>query len=216
MNGPGRLGKFPQVKITSLYLRDSSETELCLTLCDTVDCAPPGSSAHEILQARILRWVAIFFSRGSSQTRDLTRVSAFRGRFFITEPSGRPSGAGTVGESNFSLRISLVSCGQDSKLPMQGAWVSGNWIPYATTRVHLLQLKTPHAITKTSCSQISFFQNAGFALLENALVFCSVSVSSCTLRLGGHHGSPACVSSLLLWTQCLLPAPTPKSPTVTY
>ena len=45
----------------------------CLTLCNTMNCSPPGSSVHGILQARILEWVAIPFSRGSSQTRDWTR-----------------------------------------------------------------------------------------------------------------------------------------------
>ena len=38
-------------------------TRLCLTLCDSMDCSPPGSSVHGILQARILEWVAIPFSR---------------------------------------------------------------------------------------------------------------------------------------------------------
>ena len=38
----------------------------CLTLCDPIGCSPPGSSVHEILQARILEWVAISFSWGSS------------------------------------------------------------------------------------------------------------------------------------------------------
>ena len=38
----------------------------CPTLCDPLDCSPPGSSVHGILQARILEWVAISFSRGSS------------------------------------------------------------------------------------------------------------------------------------------------------
>ena len=42
----------------------------CLTLCNPVDCNPPGSSVHGILQARILESVAILFSRGSSQPRD--------------------------------------------------------------------------------------------------------------------------------------------------
>ena len=45
------------------------------TLCDPMDYNPPGSSAHEILQARILEWVAIPYSRGSSQPRDQTRIS---------------------------------------------------------------------------------------------------------------------------------------------
>ena len=42
----------------------------CLTLCDPMDCSLPGFSVHGILQAKILEWVAIFFSRGSSQLRD--------------------------------------------------------------------------------------------------------------------------------------------------
>ena len=47
-----------------------------------MDCSPPGSSVHGILQARILEWVAIPFSRGISQPRDQTRVSRTAGRFF--------------------------------------------------------------------------------------------------------------------------------------
>ena len=47
----------------------------CLTLCDPMDCSPPGSSVPGILQARILEWVATPFSRGSSQPRNLTHVS---------------------------------------------------------------------------------------------------------------------------------------------
>ena len=48
--------------------------QLCLTLCDPVDRSPPGSSVHGILQARILEWVAIPFSRGSFRPRDQTQV----------------------------------------------------------------------------------------------------------------------------------------------
>ena len=47
-----------------------------------VDCSPPSSSIHRILQARILEWVAISFSRGSSQPRNRTQVSHTAGRFF--------------------------------------------------------------------------------------------------------------------------------------
>ena len=57
-------------------------TKLCLTLCDLMDYSLPGSSVHGILQARILEWVAISFSRGSSQPRDQTWVSCIAGRFF--------------------------------------------------------------------------------------------------------------------------------------
>ena len=54
----------------------------CPTLCDPMDCCPPGSSVHEILQARILEWIAIIVSRGSSLPRDWTWVSHIVGRFF--------------------------------------------------------------------------------------------------------------------------------------
>ena len=53
-----------------------------------VDCSPPGSSDRGILQARILEWVAISSSRGSSQPGDQTRVSFLAGGFFTTEPPG--------------------------------------------------------------------------------------------------------------------------------
>ena len=49
-----------------------SVTQSCLSLCDPIDCSPPGSSVHGILQARILEWVAIPYSRGSSRPRDRT------------------------------------------------------------------------------------------------------------------------------------------------
>ena len=50
-------------------------TQLCPTLCDPMDCSPPASSVYGILQAGILEWVAIPFSRGSSQPRNQTQVS---------------------------------------------------------------------------------------------------------------------------------------------
>ena len=67
-----------------------SVAQLCLTLCDPMDCNSPGSSAHGILQARILKWVAILFSRGSSRPTDGTWVSCIAGSFFTTEPPGKP------------------------------------------------------------------------------------------------------------------------------
>ena len=67
-------------------------TQLCPTLYDPMDCSPPGSSVHGILQARILEWVAIPLSRGSSSPRDQTQVSCvscIEGRFFTTELLGK-------------------------------------------------------------------------------------------------------------------------------
>ena len=55
-----------------------------------MDCSPPGPSVHAISQARILQWVAIFFSKRSSQPRDQTHVSCFARRFVKDEPPGSP------------------------------------------------------------------------------------------------------------------------------
>ena len=60
----------------------SEVTQSCPTLCNPMDCSPPGSSIHGIFQTRILEWVAISFSRGSSQPRDRTPVSCIEARFF--------------------------------------------------------------------------------------------------------------------------------------
>ena len=63
----------------------------CQTLCDPIDCSPPSSSVHGILQARILEWVAISSSRALSRPRDPTVSPVFptsAGRFFTTEPAG--------------------------------------------------------------------------------------------------------------------------------
>ena len=63
----------------------------CPTFCDPMDCSPPGSSVHGILQARILEWVAMPSARGSSRPRDLTLVSYISytaGGFFTTSVTG--------------------------------------------------------------------------------------------------------------------------------
>ena len=63
-----------------------------LFLCNPMNCSLPDSSVHGIFQARILEWVAISYSRESSQPKDrthITCVSALTGRFFTTAPPGR-------------------------------------------------------------------------------------------------------------------------------
>ena len=57
-------------------------SQSCLTLFNPMDYSPPGSSVHGILQARILEWITISFSRGSSWSRDRIQVSCIAGRFF--------------------------------------------------------------------------------------------------------------------------------------
>ena len=64
--------------------------KLCLTLCDPMDCSPPGSSVHGISQARILEWVVVPFSRWSSWPRGQTWVFCTAGGFSTAEPPGTP------------------------------------------------------------------------------------------------------------------------------
>ena len=67
-----QLGKARVGQIT--YNSAVSVAQLCPTLCHPVDCSPPGSSVHGILQARILEWTAISFSRGSSRPRQASNL----------------------------------------------------------------------------------------------------------------------------------------------
>ena len=76
--------------LTALHAKS---LQSCPALCDPVDFRPPDSSVHGVLQARILEWIALAFSRGSSQARDQTHIAcvspASAGRFLTTEPSGK-------------------------------------------------------------------------------------------------------------------------------
>ena len=62
----------------------------CPTLYNIMDCRPPGSCVHGILQVRILQWVAISFSRGSSWPKDWTLVSTLQADSLPSEPPGKP------------------------------------------------------------------------------------------------------------------------------
>ena len=79
----------------------------CLTLCDPVDCSPPGSFVHGILQARILEWVAISSSRGDLPDLGVKPESpALAGGFFTTEPPEKSSEIAESGPTETSLRQS--------------------------------------------------------------------------------------------------------------
>ena len=87
--------KYWGARIPTKWGESESESEVaqsCPTLCDPMDCSLPGFSLHGILQVRVLEWVAISFSRGSSRPRDRTQVSRIPGRHFnlwATRESGK-------------------------------------------------------------------------------------------------------------------------------
>ena len=73
---------FPFLSVSSSVVLESESkvAQSCPTLCNPMDCSLPDSSIHGIFQARVLEWVAISFSRGSSWPSDWTRVSLIAGR----------------------------------------------------------------------------------------------------------------------------------------
>ena len=100
--------------------------QLCPTLWDPMVCSPPGSSVHEISQARMLGWVVIPFSRGSSLPRDWTHVSCVAGGCVTAEPPGK----------------SLVpSPGIKPGPPEFGAWNINHWVTLEAPLHHGLKHK---------------------------------------------------------------------------
>ena len=78
---------FPPPK--SYHESESESAQSCLTLCNPMDCSLLGSSIHGIFQARILEWVAMSFSRGSSRPRGWTWVSHMQAESLLSEPPGK-------------------------------------------------------------------------------------------------------------------------------
>ena len=100
-----------KVKVNVLVIRSYP------TLDHLMDCRPPGSSVHGIFQTRILEWVVILFSRGSSQPRDWTQVSCIAIRFFTIWATREAPGLYKVGVNSI-----LKSIGPE-------AITSINWFP---------------------------------------------------------------------------------------
>ena len=87
----------------------SEAAQSCPTLYNPMDCSPPGSSVHGILQARILEWVAISFSRGSSRPRDRTQVSRIAGSRFNLWATREAMGTNAVSDYTIMRAICILS-----------------------------------------------------------------------------------------------------------
>ena len=93
----------------------SEGAQSCPTLCNLMDCSPPGSLVHGIFQAWILEWGAISFSRVSSRPRDRTQVSRIVGRRFTTELPGHCFSQ----DQSLEQRRTLV------QIPLERTWSCG-------------------------------------------------------------------------------------------
>ena len=106
---------------------ESEVAQLCLTLCNPMDCSLSGSSVHGTFQARVLEWIAISFSRGSSRAKNWTRVSriagrrftiwatrdqicvpVLAGRFLTTGPPGKSLGCFVLWFLKFFIQLRLI------------------------------------------------------------------------------------------------------------
>ena len=137
----------------------------CPTLCESMDCSPSGSTFHGILQASVLEWVAVLFSRGSSQLRGWTQVSCTAGRFFTiwaTQEALSPCEVHSYSWSTWWSRgICFGQCGVVAQT--LGSGVRPTWVLSLTQQFiscvavgKFCDLFTPHLLTynmdNSSCS----------------------------------------------------------------
>ena len=145
-----------------LMYMTSCDCRLFAKLCPTLllpptDWRPPGSSVHGISQARTLKGVAISFSRGSSQTRDQTHVSALARKFFITEPPGSPhKNDCSIAKSRLTL-CDPIDCGRP------GLLVFHYLLEFAQVRVHWIgdAIQPSHPLPFSSSFAFSLSQHQG-------------------------------------------------------
>ena len=165
----------------------------CVWLCDTMDCGAPGSSVHGVLQARILEWVDIPFSRGSSQIRDRTQASCIAGRFFsvwaIRETCSiyRTSYQKLFGNANkHVLELQLHKTTENNwateVLKSQGkAKKSTNLIPLVPLHSSAICYYAKGPSYSGISTQLWKWKNYKYRLMRYLFSYCSVtsSVSSC-------------------------------------
>ena len=116
-------------------------TQFCPTLCDPMDCSPPVSSVHGILQTRILEWVAISYCRESSWPRAWTWVSCIAGSFFTIWAT--PGGMGRTLQPLLSPLIWEASMYPERKgaslfSKTGGCWEESEWMGLAKSPSLLL------------------------------------------------------------------------------
>ena len=113
--------------------------ESCPTLCNPVDCSPPRSSVHGIFQARVLEWVSISFSRGSSQPRDRTQVSCIVSKtLYCLSHQGR-----------VLLSKSLIQFSIDGWSCVPSLLFTWGQTMVEVMKIMVISIKRPHACTAT-------------------------------------------------------------------
>ena len=124
----------------------------CLTLCDPVDCSPPVSSVHGISQARILDWVVIFFSRGSSQPREIERGSpALQADSLPSEPPGKIDDVIYHGKTQMNFPVNPMSSRQFTMFPPD----TGPHLQVFPSPQLLCSFRLPHVSPRPWCQLLT-------------------------------------------------------------
>ena len=129
---------------------ESEVTQSCLTRCDPMDCSLPGSSVHGIFQARVLEWIVISFSSGSSRPRNGTQVSRIVDRSFTIWATREVAGVGGVGTQFSSEQEPL------------------DRYEYGTTRKLLCRQFTGRSFYSWDSSSLTLGEAWGSAVLTNS------------------------------------------------
>ena len=150
----GWIMSLPSSKIHIVFGCCCLVSKSCLTLCNPMDCSPPGPS-HGGLQARILEWLAIPFSRVSSPPKDRTHISCIAGRHFAvwaTEETRRWSHFCQIQGlilnliAAITLPRNVIQCVIFWSAPVRSSFPSPKWrwghLPHRSPRVGYPSLKT--------------------------------------------------------------------------
>ena len=121
------VGQLNPMDILSVFflLACVSSAQSCPTFCDPIDCSPPGSFVRGIFQTRIVEWVAISFSRGSSRPRDQTQVSCIAGGCFTIWATREAHLGGLVQV----LLVQAMNLDVVTNIPEKGTDYSSAWGP---------------------------------------------------------------------------------------
>ena len=161
----------------SLVIKSESEVApSCLTLCDPVDCSPPGSSIHGILQTRTLEWVASSFSRGSSQPRDRTWVSCIAGKCFNHQGSSTGHQKGPSFSPHHLTICHTTNTSKAEQIGLQNFALSAifTW-PLISTTFHRGNTSTSSRRQKMLSKRVHWISKHGFLCYGNKQTYFSLA-----------------------------------------
>ena len=179
----------------------------CPTLYNPMDCKTPGSSVHGLLQARILEWVAISSSRGSSQPKDLTHVSGSAALQVESLPPSRLGSPITFTHSANSLHSECQRWKLSHACLMEENGVRCVWTPNHITSPWMAPSTTPYSLPIILMKQSLFFSSKFRKYIEFNLPDPGIEPRSPALRADSLLSEPprkplrmdAMLQTILLW-----------------